>query len=142
MKPLLELFQSIFGCRHRHMSRVFTIKLRTYRVCFDCGREFELPDVQVPVRSALSNKAGPRTNTTGHAECSRLIVDRVARPDSSISELSCSDAESLELSSSNLLSVKTEPRPLIRSLMVRSVRVLIRSSQSDHNQPSAFFVRV
>jgi hypothetical protein len=26
------------------MSRVFTIKNRTYRVCFDCGREFDLPD--------------------------------------------------------------------------------------------------
>jgi hypothetical protein len=25
------------------MSRVFTIKNRTYRVCFDCGREFDLP---------------------------------------------------------------------------------------------------
>jgi hypothetical protein len=40
-----ELFsaviQFIFGCRHRHLSRVFTIKHRTYRVCFDCGREFE-----------------------------------------------------------------------------------------------------
>jgi hypothetical protein len=23
---------------------VFTIKHRTYRVCFDCGEEFELPD--------------------------------------------------------------------------------------------------
>ena len=51
MKPLLDIFQSIFGCRHRHMSRVFTIKLRTYRVCFDCGREFDLPRGQGPGRS-------------------------------------------------------------------------------------------
>jgi hypothetical protein len=43
MKPLLGFFQFIFGCRHRHKSRVFTIKQRTYRVCFDCGREFDLP---------------------------------------------------------------------------------------------------
>jgi hypothetical protein len=28
------------------MSRVFTIKHRTYRVCFDCGSEFELPGVR------------------------------------------------------------------------------------------------
>jgi hypothetical protein len=52
MKPLLGIFQLIFGCRHRHMSRVFTIKLRTYRVCFDCAREFELPSVPVATRAA------------------------------------------------------------------------------------------
>ena len=44
MKLLLGVFQFIFGCRHRHLSRVFSIKHRTYRVCFDCGREFDLPD--------------------------------------------------------------------------------------------------
>jgi hypothetical protein len=44
MKLLLNVFQFIFGCRHRHLSRVFTIKHRTYRVCFDCGQEFDLPD--------------------------------------------------------------------------------------------------
>jgi len=43
---LLAVFQFIFGCRHRHLSRVFTIKHRTYQVCFDCGREFDLPDLQ------------------------------------------------------------------------------------------------
>ena len=26
MKPLLRMFQFVFGCRHRHLSRVFTIK--------------------------------------------------------------------------------------------------------------------
>ena len=44
MKLLRAIFEFIFGCRHRHLSRVFTIKHRTYRVCFDCGREFDLPD--------------------------------------------------------------------------------------------------
>ena len=50
MSPLLWVFKLIFGCRHRHKSRVFTIKRRTYRVCFDCGREFDLPDAHAPVR--------------------------------------------------------------------------------------------
>jgi hypothetical protein len=45
MNPLLWIFQFVFGCHHRHLSRVFTIKRRTYRVCIDCGGEFELPDV-------------------------------------------------------------------------------------------------
>jgi hypothetical protein len=41
MKPLLWILQSAFGCRHTQMSRVFTIKNRTYQVCFECGRECE-----------------------------------------------------------------------------------------------------
>jgi len=52
MKLLLAVFQFIFGCRHGHLSRVFTIKHRTYKVCFDCGREFELPDAQAPTQSS------------------------------------------------------------------------------------------
>jgi DNA-directed RNA polymerase subunit RPC12/RpoP len=51
MKSLLKAFQSIFGCRHRHQSRVFTIRPCNYRVCFDCGKEFDLPDAHVPMRS-------------------------------------------------------------------------------------------
>ena len=43
MKLLLGIFEFLFGCRHRHMSRLFTIKRRTYKVCFDCGQEFDLP---------------------------------------------------------------------------------------------------
>jgi hypothetical protein len=57
MKLLLGIIQFFFGCRHRHLSRVFTIKHRTYKVCFDCGREFDLPDPHVPVRSASSRAA-------------------------------------------------------------------------------------
>ena len=41
MKELLRILQSAFGCHHRQMSRVFTIKKRTYRVCFQCGKEFD-----------------------------------------------------------------------------------------------------
>jgi len=48
---LFEVFQFVFDCRHRHLSRVFTIKGRTYKVCFDCAREFELPDAQAPLPS-------------------------------------------------------------------------------------------
>jgi hypothetical protein len=41
MTPLLWILHSAFGCHHRQMSRVFTINKRTYRVCFQCGQEFE-----------------------------------------------------------------------------------------------------
>jgi len=62
MKPFLGVFQFIFGCRHRHLSRVFTIKHRTYRVCFDCGREFDLPDPHAPIRSDAPTDASLATN--------------------------------------------------------------------------------
>jgi hypothetical protein len=57
MKFLQNVFQFMFGCRHHHLSRVFTIKDRTYKVCFDCGREFDLPRSHMPVRSAGSRTA-------------------------------------------------------------------------------------
>lgn len=62
MNLLLWIFQFAFGCHHRHMSRVFTIKHRTYRVCFDCGREFDLPKPRNPGRAALADAARLRTD--------------------------------------------------------------------------------
>ena len=41
MKLLLQVYQSAFGCHHSQLSRVFTIKKRTYQICVECGREFE-----------------------------------------------------------------------------------------------------
>ena len=38
---LLWIFESLFGCHHQRLSRVFTIRRRTYQVCVECGREFE-----------------------------------------------------------------------------------------------------
>ena len=32
-------FSWLFTCHHHNVSRVFTIKRRTYQVCFDCGAE-------------------------------------------------------------------------------------------------------
>jgi hypothetical protein len=37
---LNRLFQFAFGCHHRQLSGVFTIKKRTYQVCLKCGQEF------------------------------------------------------------------------------------------------------
>ena len=45
MNPLRWVFEFVFRCRHRQLSRVFTIKQRSYNVCFQCGREFESPKV-------------------------------------------------------------------------------------------------
>jgi hypothetical protein len=29
----------LFGCRHAHLSRPFTIEERSYKICLDCGQE-------------------------------------------------------------------------------------------------------
>ena len=35
---IFNFFYGIFrGCRHYHLSRVFTLQEETYRVCLDCG---------------------------------------------------------------------------------------------------------
>ena len=38
---LTALLNFLFGCHHGNLSRVFTIRRRTYRVCCDCGAEFD-----------------------------------------------------------------------------------------------------
>ena len=40
MALLLAVLDFLFGCHHVHLSRVFTIKGETYKVCFDCGAKF------------------------------------------------------------------------------------------------------
>jgi hypothetical protein len=51
MNPLRWMFQFAVGCHHGHLSRVFTIKKRTYKVCLNCGEEF--PYHQTPIPGAV-----------------------------------------------------------------------------------------
>jgi hypothetical protein len=41
MTLVLWIFRFAFDCHHRHLSRVFTIKRRTYQVCLRCGWQQE-----------------------------------------------------------------------------------------------------
>jgi len=41
MEKLVAVLDFVFGCHHGHLSRVFTIDRRTYRVCCNCGAKFE-----------------------------------------------------------------------------------------------------
>lgn len=40
MAMLLAILDFLFGCHHPHLSRVFTLKGETYKVCCDCGARF------------------------------------------------------------------------------------------------------
>ena len=35
----LRVVRLAFGCWHRHISRPFTLRGRTYEICLDCGKE-------------------------------------------------------------------------------------------------------
>lgn len=39
--PIAKVLERAFGCHHRNVSRVFTIKARSYKVCCDCGARFD-----------------------------------------------------------------------------------------------------
>jgi len=69
MKPAARrIFQFAFGCHHRQISRVFTIKQRTYQVCFDCGQELEYSWVSMhPVRSSVSRDRYAPPGAVEHA---------------------------------------------------------------------------
>jgi hypothetical protein len=32
-----RIFDFLFACRHRHLSRILTVHHQTYQVCLDCG---------------------------------------------------------------------------------------------------------
>jgi len=73
MKPLLQIFQFSFGCRHRQRSGVFTIKKRTYQVCLKCGQEFEYSwALMHSVRSNVVHRADAPLNSIGPAKTPAL----------------------------------------------------------------------
>jgi hypothetical protein len=41
MERLMSTLDFLFGCHPSHLSRVFTIGGRSYRVCCDCGAKFK-----------------------------------------------------------------------------------------------------
>jgi hypothetical protein len=58
MDRVLAIFNLVFGCHHRHLSRVFTMGGRTYRVCCDCGMNFKysLSTMSMESRLGLPNR--------------------------------------------------------------------------------------
>jgi hypothetical protein len=64
MNPVHWIIQFAFGCHHRHVSRVFTINKRTYKVCLDCGHEFSLPDADILDRFDVSEIRAARRKET------------------------------------------------------------------------------
>ncbi len=57
--PLASVLDFAFGCHHRHLSRVFTIHGKSYKVCCDCGRRlpYSLNRMSIVHRRASSQRA-------------------------------------------------------------------------------------
>lgn len=94
MNKVLMIFEFVFGCWHRQLSRPFTLSGWTREVCLSCGKEFAYDRAEIcsgvagPQNLALlndSNESGWRlwssrenhsarnSNATDMIRCSRLL---------------------------------------------------------------------
>ena len=64
MGILLVVLDFLFGCHHGHLSRVFTLKGETYKVCCDCGAKFaySLETMSIERRLPLTPVLTPVSN--------------------------------------------------------------------------------
>jgi hypothetical protein len=60
MQNLAIVFDFLFGCHHSNLSRVFTIRRLTYRVCCDCGTAFKYSLETMSIESRLVQPEGER----------------------------------------------------------------------------------
>lgn len=58
MEQLASVLDFIFGCHHSHLSRVFTMDRRTYKVCVDCGAKFQYSLSKMRVEHRLPSADG------------------------------------------------------------------------------------
>jgi hypothetical protein len=72
MNPLRWMFQFAFCCHHGHLSRVFTIKKRTYKVCLDCGEEFGLPNPYHTPQPSIADYEGTWPKKIRHADAAMI----------------------------------------------------------------------
>jgi uncharacterized membrane protein len=57
MAAVMMVFDLLFGCHHRHLSRVFTLQGETYKVCCDCGAKYEYSLEAMSIQSRLPQPA-------------------------------------------------------------------------------------
>ena len=75
MQTLAEILTSLFGCTHSRLSRVFTISRRTYRVCCDCGAEFDYSLEKMSMKRLRSSGIVSGTNIHTDQEHPRVWVE-------------------------------------------------------------------
>jgi hypothetical protein len=59
VEKLVSVLELLFGCRHNHLSRVFTLKGESYRVCCDCGAKYAYSLETMSMKRCLSRSSAP-----------------------------------------------------------------------------------
>ncbi len=69
MKYINTAMDWLFGCHHTNLTRVFTIRGRSYKVCCDCGHEFNysLETMSIAPRRSMRREAPCRLAQFGSA---------------------------------------------------------------------------
>ncbi len=77
MRMFAEIIKSVdwvFGCHHGSLSRVFTIGGRTYKVCLDCGRQFDYSWQTMSMKQAAPRRALAPNSVAARPDFRNLLV--------------------------------------------------------------------
>ncbi len=67
MNKLLMIFEFVFGCWHRNLSRPFTLSGWTYEVCLNCGKKFAYDRAEISSGVAQRKNLARRDALVGGA---------------------------------------------------------------------------
>ena len=70
---ITSLLEFLLGCHHSTLSRVFTIGRRTYRVCCECGAEFDYSLENMAIKR--EQRRSPARYRSGKPEAPRSSGD-------------------------------------------------------------------
>src|SRR5579864_778641 len=59
VQKLVGFLEYLFGCRHRLLSRVFTLQGESYRVCCDCGAKYAYSLETMSIERRVSRRSAP-----------------------------------------------------------------------------------
>lgn len=60
MQWILRAYDLVFGCRHRNLSRVFSIEGSSYKVCCQCGAKFPYSWESMRIIKGKGGKGRPK----------------------------------------------------------------------------------
>jgi len=114
MNKLLMIFEFVFGCWHRNLSRPFTLSGWTYEVCLNCGKKFAYD------RAEISSGVAQRKNLARHERSSDIgpLGDSLTGRDKCGQNL---DAAALELPSDVIAELNTIATNAVAALQYPAV---------------------
>jgi hypothetical protein len=77
---MLLVFDLLFGCWHRHLSRPFTLPGWTYQVCLNCGKKLAYDRAEIGCTVAQPKNLGYSEMRGGGAQISQAMVSLQGEP--------------------------------------------------------------